>query len=565
MSRNKKRHFSDGGKLSEADRLMAEMAAKYGVSAAPSAQPVKPVPQATPQPTRNAEQKPAGLLDSARAIFGNRAKQIDKAAGYAGGGKIAGPGAATSDSIPATIRETGEEIRVSNGERILSAAQDQFLQSVAKGAGYESLDAMLEDATGKPVGPTIKAGKRAAEDGKPPELDPFAYRGPKVEDSKRVAVAIAAPPTLGGAPLARTEPAGGALSGPASGITAFGPKPAPVGSGLMIDPSKPNPDTGFVTGPAPGIAPDPVTKPGRNAAGVITDETAKAALGADMQRSGGVFGTANLAEQNERMARSLGYAGVDDFNRAWRDRPVAVSYIPEDSGGSNDPSEIVSKMSDAMHNAGTRTARAAIGQAMNTMLNNAVQQRGQNLNYAAEMARQGITSRGIDLRNDLARNEQAAIDRRATDRLDATLRGQDLRAEAVDKRIASGAERRGMPTMSQASRNAEIDAARERIAGMDPAEIKRRTANYTATGRENPDFDPTLAKAVSLAGRRKIGDDPHFDERQPRQAGQHGYDRNEVASRFRAERGMDRYKLGNDTADGVEVLDAAGKVVGHYR
>lgn len=490
---------------------------------------------------------------------------------FSEGGKISGPGTATSDSIAATIRETGEEIRVSNGERILSAAQDQFLQSVAKGAGYESLDAMLEDATGKPVGPTIKAGKRAAEDGKPPEADPFAYRGPKVEDPNRDALAIAAPPTLGGAPLARTEPAGGALSGPASGITAFGPKPAPVGSGLMIDPSKPNPDTGFVTGPAPGIAPEPATKPGRNAAGVITDDTAKAALGADMQRSGGIFGTIDMKGVNEILARENKIRGemIDMMPTGFATPSAPMmpgQLLPGEvaPGVTRQDAENAEKSArwalDGMGISDREKARLMLGHQKN-----AADMRGQDLNYAAEMARQGITSRGIDLRNDLARNEQAAIDRRATDRLDATLRGQDLRAEAVDKRIAAGAERRGVPTMSQESRNAEIDAARERIAGMDPAEIKRRTANYTATGRENPDYDPTLAKAASLAGRRKVGDDPHFDERQPRPAGQHGYDRNDVASRFRAERGMDRYKLGEDTADGVEVLDAAGKVIGHYR
>ncbi len=89
--------------------------------------------------------------------------------GYANGGIIRGPGTAKSDSIPATVRETGEEIRVGNGERIVSKEQDAALGHIAQMLGYESVDAMFEKLTGKPVGPTIKGGKRAAADGMSPE------------------------------------------------------------------------------------------------------------------------------------------------------------------------------------------------------------------------------------------------------------------------------------------------------------------------------------------------------------------------------------------------------------
>lgn len=117
-------------------------------------------------------------------------------------------------------------------------------------------------------------------------------------------------------------------------------------------------------------------------------------------------------------------------------------------------------------------------------------------------------------------------------------------------------------TLPQTRSNFEIDAARERVAGMDPAEIKRRTANYTATGRENPDFDPTLAKAVSLANRRKYGADDHFDQREQAQqpAGTDG----DVVTRFRGDKAMQGYKLGKQTDRGHEVLDGAGKVIGHW-
>jgi len=549
-------HFADGGNISEAQRLIAEMNAKYGLASnvpAPQQQAAQPAPRPAPQP----EQKPAGgLLDSARNIFGNRAKQIDKAAGYADGGIIVGPGTANSDSIPATVRETGEEIRVSTGERVVSAEQGKFLESVAKNAGYGSLDAMLEDGTGKPVGPTIKAGKRAAADGLAPELDPFAYRGQKPEDPQRVAAAIAAPPTLGAAPLARSEPAGGALSGPASGITALGPKPAPVGSGLTIDPGKPNPDMGFITGPAPGIAPDPVTKPGRNAAGIITDDTAKSALGADMQRSGGIFGNYDGKGVNDILARENKARGemIDLAVNANGPAGAGFAALPDQAQEIN-MNNVLNKL------APEDRAKYELGRMAHD---------GSMANLAA---RQGITERGQDMRSErdaaradlLMRGQDLSL-QRAADRNDVMMRGQDLRAETTDKRTTAITDRRGLPTLGQERGNAEIDASRERIAGLTPDEIKRKTANYTATGRENPDFDPTLAKAVTLANRRKIGDDQTFDERQQRPAANpHGYDRAEVAERFRGERSMDRHRLGNDTPNGVEVLDSDGKVIGHYR
>lgn len=91
-----------------------------------------------------------------------------KVRGMARGGKIKGPGTATSDSIPAKVKETGEPIQVSNGERILSARQDALLQRIAGMLGYDTVDAMLEAGTGQPVGPTIKGGKKAAATGMAP-------------------------------------------------------------------------------------------------------------------------------------------------------------------------------------------------------------------------------------------------------------------------------------------------------------------------------------------------------------------------------------------------------------
>lgn len=188
--------FADGGKI-DPDELMRQMSAKYG---APAASPAtqQPAPQPAPAPVQQQQsQSQQGPASGIFGIFKGRAAQIDKAAGYANGGKIAGrqidrngqsgaemaafgltvgrggkiegPGTPTSDSIPAQVRETGESIRVSTQERILSKLQDAFLEEIAQASGFDSLNAMLEAGTGKPVGPTIVAGKRAAATGMDPD------------------------------------------------------------------------------------------------------------------------------------------------------------------------------------------------------------------------------------------------------------------------------------------------------------------------------------------------------------------------------------------------------------
>jgi len=67
-------------------------------------------------------------------------------------------------------------------------------------------------------------------------------------------------------------------------------------------------------------------------------------------------------------------------------------------------------------------------------------------------------------------------------------------------------------TPTQQSKNSEIDAARAAITGLDREDILARTRQYTATGRENPNFDPFLASQVKKALQRKTGDDADFEE-----------------------------------------------------
>lgn len=113
----------------------------------------------------------------------------------------------------------------------------------------------------------------------------------------------------------------------------------------------------------------------------------------------------------------------------------------------------------------------------------------------------------------LRQDGQDTRDDRRDERLGMRL---DAQTQQLERRLAAQGERGGL-TQAQQRGNFEIDAARERIGGMDPAEIQRRSAKATNTGRENPDYDPSIARAAALAGRRKIGDDDWFNQRQGKQ------------------------------------------------
>ncbi|TAK84199.1 MAG: hypothetical protein EPO20_15110 [Betaproteobacteria bacterium] len=122
-------------------------------------------------------------------------------------------------------------------------------------------------------------------------------------------------------------------------------------------------------------------------------------------------------------------------------------------------------------------------------------------------------------------------------------------------------ERDGTLSLAQQTRNAEINAARKVIGNLPPEEIKRRTAKFTNTGRENPDFDPTLTARVRLANSRKHGDDAQFDtaaEREP-------LPKEPAASRFAADGTMRGNRLGRVVpGKGREVIDQSGKLIGYW-
>ncbi|MCK5602530.1 hypothetical protein KAR91_11690 [Candidatus Pacearchaeota archaeon] len=72
---------------------------------------------------------------------------------------------------------------------------------------------------------------------------------------------------------------------------------------------------------------------------------------------------------------------------------------------------------------------------------------------------------------------------------------------------------KGKVTPAQDATNIEIDQARSYIkkSGVNKADLIKRTQESSKTGRTNPDYDPTLARAWGKASQRKTGEDPSFE------------------------------------------------------
>jgi hypothetical protein len=196
--------------------------------------------------------------------------------------------------------------------------------------------------------------------------------------------------------------------------------------------------------------------------------------------------------------------------------------------------------------------------------------------FYAEQSAQGRKQDWQDQRDEARDNRRDDRAARRDEGRDERLRLQmKHELEMLERRQAKGG---GGLTATQQRSNFEIDAAREMVAGLSPQEIQRRTAKATSTGRENPDFDPSLARAAGLAGRRKVGEDEWFDGRQGRGAqpkpasGTVDPDRDRAAAKLRAERQFDNYTLGHErhtrklpngqVVTGYPILDRGGNIVG---
>ena len=503
------RGFAGGGTVETPEQLMARMAAKYGSTGSAQAQPAA-APAPTPQPQPVVAQAP----ERARGIFNimkTRGEQIDKASGYASGGKISGPGTPTSDSIPAVVQETGEPIKVSTNERILSHAQDQLMEGVAKELGFSSLDKMLEAGTGKPVGPTVRAGKIGAAGGASPnvlaELDSDTHTP--------------------GAPNASPGPA--ASANPLATIDMRANNDSLARANAIRESIA----VGDNTGPKVTMLENSGLKESQD----LMDKWGRQ----DAQR-----------EMMQEMGRN----------------PRAASALA------------------GLHAAGVNNEAQMRGQdvaATVNQRNNDTTQRGQDITAQTERRGQDVNAQSVSAK--LAGNPltnaltQAKIDSERVS-ADKTRRQSDVLAQLEretnpTKRetlienalVAQGKspQQGERLTLEQMRTNWEIHAARKTIADLSPEDLRRKTAKQTNTGRENPDFDPGLERAVSLAGRRKIGADDEFDQRQAQVGDPAAQPAGDVATRFTADPAMKNHRLGKQTDLGTEVFDAAGKLIGHYQ
>lgn len=159
--------------------------------------------------------------------------------------------------------------------------------------------------------------------------------------------------------------------------------------------------------------------------------------------------------------------------------------------------------------------------------------------------------------------QQLALDRwrvQSTDTRENRRLAEDERHHKADEATdrTQAALRSGVTlSIPQRRINAEIDAARAYVSGMSPEEIQKKTQQYSATGRINDAFDPTLAAKVKQAQRRKFGEDEGFDLNSARPV-------DDLPGRFSADPQMRGYRLGRQTPQGFEVFDASGRLAGHY-
>lgn len=155
--------------------------------------------------------------------------------------------------------------------------------------------------------------------------------------------------------------------------------------------------------------------------------------------------------------------------------------------------------------------------------------------------------------------------------------GADATVEAAHLRAQWARQSKGL-TVPQQRTNESIIAARRQLTGMTQDDILAKTQSHTGTGRENPAYDPSLARTVKLAQGRLYGDDPAHDafndarsqtgNPKPAQTASVTKAAGTPIERARAamvaDPNMAGHTLGDQTPQGFKVLDANGRHVGFY-
>lgn len=124
----------------------------------------------------------------------------------------------------------------------------------------------------------------------------------------------------------------------------------------------------------------------------------------------------------------------------------------------------------SIRSAGSRSERAVLAQTMGAMLSNQTQQRGQDMNYAATMAQQGVAARGQDL------NAQSDANRNAV-----AVRGQDISSNNDAVRLGLDRSRLEMAGLEQSRANEKWGIERGILQGQAADSEAIRTARSELT------------------------------------------------------------------------------------
>jgi hypothetical protein len=444
------RGYADGGDIDpEMQRQIDANKAKYNPQPKPSlfsglfgSKPAQP----QPQPTVQAQPGMIGAIQ-------NRNEELKKAANYKNGGMIKGPGTPTSDSIPAKVKETGEDIAVSTKERILSDKQNMLVQGIALEMGFKSTDEMLEAGTGEPVGPTMKGGMAAAATGAKPKDEGWGggygekltlngpsagITGDESTPHPSIGANYAAPAATGPSQFdakwaaANTPVATPAASNPTSLVQAALHQQGPAQNAGLVQGLNTQVNAGVIrqgnsfTGTGPGVKEDmsqPLTSIDLNAnnagmakANAIRQEMIDSQAGyrSEPGSSGGRIADSGRVE---------GDALLDKWGRQ-TDAKNAMQMAAANPRAS----QAIASTYGANVQGETALVRDATDQMRNES-NNATLRRGQDVGLQSEQGRQNVTMRGQDIGALSDKAKLAILDRDSQ---------RSAEKFGIDKQIAQG-------------------------------------------------------------------------------------------------------------------------------
>lgn len=178
----------------------------------------------------------------------------------------------------------------------------------------------------------------------------------------------------------------------------------------------------------------------------------------------------------------------------------------------------------------------------------------------------GIQERKISLDAANAEMREDRRDQRQARQIEASDARQSRSIEAIDRRQNTQGSK---ITPAQHSNNEEIVLARKRLDGMTQTDIQGKVAQYLRNGRDNPDYDPTLAAVWRTANQRKVGEDPQFDkfmgDAKPIKKGAAETQKQTPRQRFETDPAVSGMNMGKYTSKGWEVRDKSGNLAGYYQ